>query len=174
MSIEADARVDLTNAYTERVRADLERVDSEIAQLETRLKSLHADRVLLGRLWENLSAVAAESAAPAPNRKGPAATGHGTPESSAPAPASVDGTRGRPARRGSVRAAVLRRLRASDGPMSVNNMFEALPSAVRASGKVVVRNTLEALVARGIAQRSRQGQSVRYTFADLPAGDEGA
>ena len=45
MSIEADARVDLTNAYTEQVRADLERVDGEIAQLEARLRSLHADRI---------------------------------------------------------------------------------------------------------------------------------
>ncbi|MBW8706462.1 hypothetical protein MBT84_43260 [Streptomyces sp. MBT84] len=170
MSIEADARVDLTNAYTEQVRADLERVDGEIAQLEARLRSLQADPMLLGKLWENLSSVAADSAAPVPS----AATGHGSQESSAPAPASVGGTRGRPAKRGSVRAAVLRRLRASHGPMSVNDMFEALPSAVRASGKVVVRNTLEALVPRGIAERSRQGQSVRYTFVDLPAGDEEA
>ncbi|MEU1416806.1 hypothetical protein [Streptomyces sp. NPDC005731] len=174
MSIEADARMDLTNAYTEQVRADLERVDGEIAQLEARLRSLHADRVLLGKLWENLSSVATEAAAPVQSRRGSAATGHSSQESSAPAPASAGGTRGRPAKRGSVRAAVLRRLRASDGPMSVNDMFEALPSAVRASGKVVVRNTLEALVARGIAERSRRGQSVRYTFIDIPPGDEQA
>jgi hypothetical protein len=168
IDVDVDVRADLTNAYTNQVRADLEGVDAEIAQVEARLKSLQADRVLLGKLWENLSGVSAETAAPVRSRRAPAANGNRSPKR----PASAGGTRkSRPTERGSVRDAVLRCLRKSDGPVSVNDMFDALPSTVQASGKVVVRNTLEALVAKGVAERSRQGQSVRYAFVDHPAED---
>ncbi|MFF4896016.1 hypothetical protein [Streptomyces sp. NPDC001068] len=161
MSAEAVAQESLNNVYMNRVTADLERVEAEIARTEARLAELRADHALLSRLRENLGG---------PVNTPPdavAATPH-------PRPSAADAGRRSPAAQwGSVRDAVLGHLRASARPVSVNDIFTALPGKVQLSGKVVVRNTLEALVAKGAAERSRDGHSVRYTLVDAPSGDGG-
>ncbi|GAA5023087.1 BlaI/MecI/CopY family transcriptional regulator [Streptomyces siamensis] len=167
MSVEADIQEPLSSVYTHRVRADLERVETEIAQTEARLKALRSDHVLLSRLWENLGDAVKDgnpgAAAPGQRSSEPEASD----SSSARSRSSVAGAgrRAPAAKRGSVRDAVLKHLRASEHPVSVNDIFAALPSKVQLSGKVVVRNTVEALVAKGAVERSREGQFVRYTLA---------
>ncbi|MFJ8153545.1 hypothetical protein [Streptomyces sp. NPDC094468] len=165
MSAEAAAPGSLSDVYAHQVRADLERVEAEIARTEARLEALRADRLLLGRLWENLGA--AEGAA-VPRARGVRS------RQAAPAPVAPESgpaSRGPAARRGSVRDAVVRFLRACEQPVSVNDIFAGLPAAVRSSGKVVVRNAVEALVAKGDAERSREGQSVRYTWVAAADAD---
>ncbi|MEU9971833.1 hypothetical protein [Streptomyces sp. NPDC051014] len=163
MSAEAAAPGSLNDVYAHQVRADLERVEAEIARTEARLDALRADRLLLGRLWENLGA--AEGAAV------PRARDVRSRQPAPAAPESGPESRGPAARRGSVRDAVVRFLRACEQPVSVNDIFAGLPGTVRSSGKVVVRNAVEALVAKGDAERSREGQSVRYTWVAAADAD---
>src|SRR5262249_55432857 len=150
----------LSEVYASRLRADLERVANEIAQAEARLEALRSDHVLLSRLWESLDDPARGDAATAHRPRGtaPVASGSQRTGSRSSATSADAGRRGTGAKRGSVRDAVLEYLRACDAPVSVNDIFTTLPSPVQASGKVVVRNTVEALVAKGVAERSREGQ----------------
>ncbi|MFF4956469.1 hypothetical protein ACFY2Z_05155 [Streptomyces sp. NPDC001222] len=167
MSVEANDRPGLTDAYATRVRADLERVDAEIVEVQARLKALAVDRALLSKLWENIfgesgpmSPVTESGPAEAPRSPLPE-------EASAPENGSGAGERRRPGgrRRGPlVRDVVLEFLREATEPVSVRDVHVALRSSpIAPPGKVVVRNTLESLVAKGVARRCRDGQSVRYS-----------
>ncbi|MEU1198770.1 BlaI/MecI/CopY family transcriptional regulator [Streptomyces sp. NPDC005813] len=166
MSVEADVQEPLSNVYTHRVRADLERVETAIAQTEARLKALRSDHVLLSRLWENLADAAevTDTGATAPGHRYSEPEASGKSRARSRSLAAGAGLRAPAAKRGSVRDAVLKHLRASEHSVSVNDIFAALPSKVQRSGKVVVRNTVEALVAKGAVERSREGQFVRYTL----------
>ncbi|WP_148011374.1 BlaI/MecI/CopY family transcriptional regulator [Streptomyces sp. ME109] len=169
MSVEADALESLSDVYTHRVRDDLERVEAEIARTEARLRALRADHVLLSRIWENLgdpSEATPAAAAASRGRSSESEAGTSGTTGRPPARSSSAGTgrRAPAAERGSVRDAVLTHLRASKHPVSVNDIFAALPAKVQTSGKVVVRNTVEALVAKGTVVRAREGKSVRYTL----------
>ncbi|MFE4546517.1 BlaI/MecI/CopY family transcriptional regulator [Streptomyces sp. NPDC056785] len=168
MSAEADALESLSDVYTHRVRDDLERVEAEIVRTEARLRALRADHVLLSRIWENLGdpteATPAVAAPPRRRSPEPEAAASGTTRPPARSSSAGTGRRAPAAKRGSVRDAVLTYLRASEHPVSVNDIFAALPAKVQASGKVVVRNTVEALVAKGTVVRAREGKSVRYTL----------
>ncbi|MFF3515607.1 hypothetical protein [Streptomyces sp. NPDC002573] len=170
MSVEANGRVGLTDAYATRVRADLERVDAEIVEVQTRLNELAVDRALLSKLWENIFG---ESGPMSPvTEPGPAEA----PRSPLPEKASVPkngsgaGERRRPGgrRRGPlVRDVVLELLHKATEPVSVRDVHVALQSSpITPPGKVVVRNTLESLVAKGVARRCRDGQSVRYAVEE--------
>lgn len=167
MSVEADVWTDLTDTYTSRVRADLDRVDSEIAKAEQRLESLTANRALLGKLWEDLTAASRTGSGGTDSHESASHGVRTAQRRGAHAPTAADTVKKGPkANRGAVRDAVLRRLEEHSSPMSVKEMFESLQATepVQPAGKVVVRNTLEALVAKGIAERSRKGQSIYYTL----------
>ncbi|MFJ3762821.1 hypothetical protein [Streptomyces sp. NPDC090080] len=147
------------------MRADLERVDVEMARLKGQLQTLANEREFLGKLWDSVQETALpEPSVPLPEASLPpvdAKTESDAGVTEPPRRSSVARSR-----RGALMQAVIGHLSESDKPMSVNDMSDALgeTSPSTSAGKVVVRNTLEALVAKGVAQRKRDGASVYYTY----------
>jgi hypothetical protein len=178
----------LTDMYVERIHADLARIEAEIADARARLEELDRDRVWLLGLLDRLPSrpqaaqetagteadAGAEAAAPeaaTSEAAAPAAAASEAVEETAPGgeePAPVRRSAKRSGRSGpTLRDLVVKHLAALDGPTTVHEATVTVNDSglVRQASTVVVRNTLESLVAGGIAERSKQGRSVYYTLA---------
>ena len=205
MSDTVAAKNGVTTQYLARVADDLEqnlkeqeRLGTEIAVLQSQLAELEADRAVLVSLQEALGASSAP-ATPAPAtpepESAPAATVVDTKDTAAPAkkarakkPAAVPVQRARKTKTAAAKPAEPRQpslvtlardfLTSQTEPRSAAEIAEALAQEHPDRGikKTVVRTTLEGLVAKNHAQRSKQGSSVFYTAPDPtePSADSGA
>jgi hypothetical protein len=205
MSDTVAAKNGVTTQYLARVADDLEqnlkeqeRLGTEIAVLQSQLAELEADRAVLVSLQEALGASSAPAtpapAAPEPE-SAPAATAVDTKDTAAPAkkarakkPAAVPVQRARKTKTAAAKPAEPRQpslvtlardfLTSQTEPRSAAEIAEALAQEHPDRGikKTVVRTTLEGLVAKNHAQRSKQGSSVFYTAPDPaePSADSGA
>ncbi|MFE6804235.1 hypothetical protein ACFVEN_21430 [Streptomyces sp. NPDC057681] len=186
----------LKSQYSAQVEADLERnakeqerVAAELAALQEQLQTLDHDRTLLVGMRETLSsrsaASVAEEAPVAPKAEPPV----GLPkarkpkgESAAPKQRAKKEAGKKPAAKKAPTAAqartpgsptlrelVLNLITTSTEPRSAAEVTTTLAEShpERKAGGTVVRNTLESLVARGQAERTKQNKSVFYTA--LPA-----
>ncbi|CAM5699340.1 hypothetical protein [Streptomyces griseorubiginosus] len=205
MSDTVAAKNGVTTQYLARVADDLEqnlkeqeRLGTEIAVLQSQLAELEADRAVLVSLQEALGASSTPAtpapAAPEPE-SAPAATVVDTKDTAAPAkkarakkPAAVPVQRARKTKTAAAKPAEPRQpslvtlardfLTSQTEPRSAAEIAEALAQEHPDRGikKTVVRTTLEGLVAKNHAQRSKQGSSVFYTAPDPaePSADSGA
>ncbi|MFD4630293.1 hypothetical protein ACFVYR_20920 [Streptomyces sp. NPDC058284] len=158
-------------------RKEQERIATEIAALQEQLQRLEHDHSLLVRVQEALST--ADTATPGPKKKT-------IRQKSAPKPqrntSTAGGTRTKTsaakstpvpkvpaARSGGPTLVELVRdhLDQHSEPRSAAEITSALTKAYpeRSIKTTVVRTTLEGLVAKGLAQRSKQGSSVFYDSA---------
>ncbi|RVU22227.1 hypothetical protein EOT10_22500 [Streptomyces antnestii] len=187
----------LKSQYSAQVEADLERnakeqerITAEVAALQEQLRTLDHDRTLLVGMREALSVPGAapvaeetpaaalpkarkpkdESAAPKQRAKKAAAGKKAAPAKKAPAAAQP-----RQAGTPTLRELVLTLLTASTEPRSAAEVTTTLGEShpERKAGGTVVRNTLESLVARGQAERTKQNKSVFYTALPAAAKDSG-
>ncbi|MBM9503251.1 hypothetical protein [Actinacidiphila acididurans] len=167
----------LGDVYADRIRADLDRVDAEIAEVRSKLDRLAADRAWLTELLDRLPvpspspavpSAAGPPAATAASPEVPAARAAAEPAASSSGPASSSAPRRRRGTGGpTLVERVVRYLEGRTEPTSVlevTRMLNNEDDRDRTVSTVVVRNTLEALVARGIAERSKDGRSVHYTL----------
>ncbi|MFG2518332.1 hypothetical protein [Streptomyces sp. NPDC048527] len=193
----------LKSQYSAQVEADIERnakeqerVAAELAALQEQLQTLDHDRTLLVGMREALStqgaaAVAGEApvtpqAAPpvelpkarkpkgesaAPKQRAKKADGKKAATKKAPSVAQPR-TPGSP----TLRELVLNLITASTEPRSAAEVTTTLAEThpERKAGGTVVRNTLESLVARGQAERTKQNKSVFYTAIPAAATPEDA
>jgi len=186
----------LKSQYSAQVEADLERnakeqerIAAEVAALQEQLQTLNHDRTLLVGMREALSgpgaAPVAEETPVAPKAAPPVELPKARKpkgESAAPkqrakkaagkkAAAKKEPTAAQPKAPGSptLRELVLNLLTASTEPRSAAEVTTTLAEThpERKAGGTVVRNTLESLVARGQAERTKQNKSVFYST--LPA-----
>ncbi|MEV6022186.1 hypothetical protein [Streptomyces sp. NPDC052036] len=132
------------------------------------------DRALLSKLWENVFGESgpvspATESGPTQAPQSPLPEQASAPEGESGLGERTEGRRRLGGRRHGplVRDVVLEFLRQATEPVSVRDVHVALQSSpIAPPGKVVVRNTLESLVAKGIARRSRDGQSVKYAVQE--------
>ncbi|MEX1658879.1 hypothetical protein ABZ960_37935 [Streptomyces pseudovenezuelae] len=172
-------------------RKEQERLGAEIAALQSQLASLDKDREVLLSLQKTLGAASVPAApeadgAPSPTATAATAAVDGqtpvTPakgrkaraKKSVPAPRKAEGT----AKKASVKTAAPQQpslvslthefLAGQTEPRSAAEVAEALAQQHPDRGikATVVRTTLEGLVAKNRAQRSKQGSSVFYTAPD--------
>ncbi|MFD5401580.1 hypothetical protein [Streptomyces griseorubiginosus] len=185
----------VTTQYLARVADDLEqnlkeqeRLGTEIAVLQSQLAELEADRTVLVSLQEALGATSAPAtsapAAPEPESS-PAATVVDKKDTAAPAkkarakkPAAAPVPKARKTKTAAAKPAEPRQpslvtlardfLTSQTEPRSAAEIADALAQEHPDRGikKTVVRTTLEGLVAKNHAQRSKQGSSVFYTAPD--------
>ncbi|MCG7210146.1 hypothetical protein [Streptomyces arenae] len=190
---------ELTSQYSAQVASDLERnrkeqerLTGEIEALQNQLVALRHDHTVLVNIQGALG-VPAESDAPAPEP----VTAVPTPRKKAVSTGAGKQTTGeKPAlakkKRAGTKAAVATPAPRSAGPKLVDLVREHLTSQAeprsaaeittalqqqhpdRAVKTTVVRTTLEGLVAKNQAQRSKQGSSVFYTTPETaaPQADE--
>ncbi|MGW7045759.1 hypothetical protein ACWGDT_24345 [Streptomyces avermitilis] len=175
----------------ERNAQEQERLDSEMAALQSRLEALRHNQVLLVNMQQALGETVTADEAPSsadrnasvPRQAGPApqagqqkpdfATQSTAPEKTAlPAPSAGAGKAGRNAP--TLRELVVGYLSQEGAPRSALAVTDALTEVHRDRGfKItVVRSTLEAMVARGQVRRSKQGKSVFYTATVTLAADK--
>lgn len=181
----------VTTQYLARVAEDLEQnlkeqesLGAEIAVLQSQLAELEADRAVLLSLQEALGATSAP-AAPDPE-PAPAPLGADKKDTAAPAkkarakkPAAAPVQKARKnksavaakssePRQPSLVTLAREFLTSQTEPRSAAEIAEALAQEHpdRDIKKTVVRTTLEGLVAKNHAQRSKQGSSVFYTAPD--------
>ncbi|MGW1945718.1 hypothetical protein ACWCRC_15495 [Streptomyces sp. NPDC001940] len=187
----------LKSQYSAQVEADLERnskeqerVAAELAALQEQLQTLDHDRTLLVGMRETLSsrgaAAVAEEAPVAPKAESPVELPKARKpkgESAAPKqrakkeagkkPAAKKAATAQPRTPGSptLRELVLNLITTSTEPRSAAEVTTTLAEShpERKAGGTVVRNTLESLVARGQAERTKQNKSVFYTALPAPA-----
>ncbi|WP_043218777.1 hypothetical protein [Streptomyces sp. 351MFTsu5.1] len=173
-----------------------ERLGTEIAVLQSQLAELEADRTVLVSLQEALGATSAPATS-APTIPAPAApeaepasapTAADKKATAAPArkvrakkPAAAPVPKARRTKTAAAKAAEPRQpslvtlardfLTSQTEPRSAAEIAEALAQEHPDRGikKTVVRTTLEGLVAKNHAQRSKQGSSVFYTAPDQAA-----
>ena len=178
---------DLKSQYAARVAADLEnntkeqeRIGADIAALQRQREELERDYALLLTVQQALAAdtasgaskVGASAGARLPRARRPGAAGgkRGTPGRRA-RQGAASGTKGRGTRRRAgeptLRDIISGLLAAHDEPRSAAEVTTALAEShpERTVSPTVVRNTLEALVAKGQAHRTKQQKSVFYTAA---------
>jgi hypothetical protein len=183
----------LKTQYATQVSTDLEhnakeqeRIGSDIAALQRQLQELERDHALLLSMQQTLTTESPATAGPTP-----AATAQARlPRARRPKEAAHDGGakrasggrrvraveapgKGRGARRRTAGGPTLREivsgmLAGHAGPQSAAEITTALTRSFpeREVSPTVVRNTLEALVAKGQALRSKQQKSVFYSAAD--------
>jgi cell division septum initiation protein DivIVA len=192
MSESATVATGLTSQYIAQVAGDLEtnlkeqeRIGAEIAALQQQLTALQQDHSVLVNMQQALgvthepdepSATAESYAAPSPQRKTEAAppskrrTRKTAPaqETTAPKPAMPKAAT-TSARRTLVEL-IRRHLAEQSEPRSAAEITTALGQAhpERNIKTKVVRVTIEGLVAKSQAQRTKQGASVFYTAAAAP------
>ncbi|MGW0948744.1 hypothetical protein ACWD4O_40140 [Streptomyces sp. NPDC002623] len=184
----------VTTQYAAQVAGDLERnlkeqevLADEIATLQGKLAALEQDRTVLLNVRQALGVEAApatavpaprEEAAPAPVE----APKKATAKKSAPAKKSDPAARKSAGRTRTPRTAaaepaqpslvslVREHLAGQDEPRSAAEVAQSLGQLHPERGikTTVVRTTLEGLVAKNHAQRSKQGTSVFYTSPDAP------
>ncbi|WP_031517839.1 hypothetical protein [Streptomyces sp. NRRL F-5123] len=184
----------LKSQYLAQIQADLERtaeekerIAGELAALQEKLTSLEQDHALLVGVQQALIASstapeqdevpvtagapeAPQAVVPGPRKpeKAPRASGRATRRTRTAAGDST-GTNSAPAP--TLVELVVADLTGRSEPRSAAEVATALSQAHpgRTIQTTVVRNTLEALVAKGQAQRSKQGRSVYYSAAGNPA-----
>jgi hypothetical protein len=180
---------ELTSQYSAQVTSDLERnlkeqehLSGEIEALQARLASVQRDHTVLVNLQQALgvpapaAAPAVESAASVPAARKKATRASGTAKQAAtpkkrtgkktaakaPAPSSASPT---------LVDLVREHLAGQSEPRSAAEIATALEQLHpdRTVKTTVVRTTLEGLVAKNQAQRTKQGKSVYYTTPDTAA-----
>jgi cell division septum initiation protein DivIVA len=177
MSESAPETTELTSQYSTQVAGDLERnlkeqerLSGEIEALQGQLAALQHDHTVLQNIQQVLgtpptagsSAAPADAAVPAPRKKAAAPAGKKQTAKKAAAKAST-------ARSGPTLVDLVREhLAEQKEPRSAAEISTALGRRhpERTIKATVVRTTLEGLVARNQAQRSKQGTSVFYTSPD--------
>ncbi|MYT03524.1 MULTISPECIES: hypothetical protein [Streptomyces] len=197
MSESAPATTELTSQYSTQVAGDLERnlkeqerLSGEIEALQGQLDALRHDHTVLLNIQQVLGTQAAAvssttsptASVPAPRKKAASQERPGTRKSAAPA--------GKQAAKPTGKKAASKASAARSGPTLVDLVRDHLAeqkeprSAAEVSTALgrqhpdrtikatVVRTTLEGLVARNQAQRTKQGTSVFYTTPD--AGEPAA
>lgn len=199
MSETTDATTELTSQYSSQVASDLERnlkeqerLSGEIDVLQGRLAALRRDHSVLVNLQQALGipataaipAVPPVASVPAPRKKRAAASGTAEQKTKPTAPAGK-----RTGKKSTVTAQatqsslptlvdlVREHLAGQSEPRSATEIAAALgrQHPERTVKTTVVRTTLEGLVAKGQAQRAKQGRSVFYTTPDAaePAAHSG-
>ncbi|KUN75577.1 hypothetical protein [Streptomyces griseoruber] len=192
MSATTTPTTELTSQYSAQVTGDLERnlkeqqrLNSEIEALQEQLTAVRHDHTVLVSLQQALGVPAAPgapaakptTAVPAPRKKAAAAsTAARQAKNTKPAP-----TKKRTSKKTTAAAApapqpptpklvdlVREHLTRQDGPHSAAEITTALGQQhpERTVKTTVVRTTLEGLVAKSQAQRTKQGTSVYYTTPD--------
>ncbi|MEU6847381.1 hypothetical protein ABZ930_36485 [Streptomyces sp. NPDC046716] len=172
---------DLQTHYASQVAADLERVGAEISALEQQLERLRRDHALLIGVQNALGDASANGpdapSVPKQSRPGPAAPARRTkPARKKPAPKAPPKVRpARTADKTGPTVADLVRAQLSQEPRSTVEITDALTQTHpdHPLKNTVVRSTVENLVARGQAQRTKQGRNVFYT-ATAASGDTDA
>jgi hypothetical protein len=201
MSETTTPATELASQYIAQVTGDLdanvkeqERISAEIASLQEQLASLQRDHGVLVSMQQALgiTATPAESASdsatavvPSPRRKkaGAAAGGKQKAQKSTAAPAKRAGRKSAAKTAGTAKAAeptlvelIRRHLAEQKEPRSAAEISAALGQAhpQRDIAAKVVRVTLEGLVAKSQAERSKQGRSVFYSAsaAQAAGGDQ--
>ncbi|WP_327287593.1 hypothetical protein [Streptomyces sp. NBC_01198] len=176
--------------YAAQVAADLEhnaaeqeRLAAEVASIEEKLRVLRFDRDLLLNVQRALgdgeaaTPVESEVAQVPEPRSAPAASAPSAPSrrkkaaATRPDTSRIPGPRTKSpgkATRPTLVALVTEYLGQSSKPHSASEITAALGQShpERDVKATVVRNAVEALVAKGLAERSRQGSSVFYTTAN--------
>ncbi|MFB7391098.1 hypothetical protein [Streptomyces sp. NPDC056191] len=153
---------ELTSAYSSKVADDLqhnvaeqERIRGEVARLTAELDELMHDHGVLLNLQQALQAGAAESGGQVPRQKAGKAgkAGKADKNSAAGKPTLVE--------------LIRHHLAASSAPCSASEVTTVLAEQHRDRHiqTTVVRTSLENLVAKGRAHRTKQGSSVFYTAA---------
>ena len=184
-------------ADLERNAKEQERIGAEIAALQEQLAALQSDHTVLVSIQRAIEATPAPASAPAgpaapsvsaavpaPRSKTAATSGTGkrarTKKATAETPRATAGKPAADKRAGKAAAAqtglptlvelVRRHLAEQDEPRSAAEIATALGQAHPERGvkTTVVRTTLEGLVAKNRAQRTKQGASVFYTTPDMP------
>ncbi|MFE3034789.1 hypothetical protein ACFXKY_24480 [Streptomyces canus] len=196
MSESAPATTELTSQYSTQVAGDLERnlkeqerLSGEIEALQGQLDALRRDHTVLLNIQQVLGTqatavtptTAPTAAVPAPRKKAAASDGRpGTRKSTAPAGKQGGKQTGKKAapkasttRSGPTLVDLVRdHLAGQKEPRSAAEVATALGGQhpERTIKTTVVRTTLEGLVARNQAQRTKQGSSVFYTTPDAGEG----
>lgn len=192
MSENTAEATELTSQYSAQVASDLERnikeqerLSGEIEALQAQLAALQHDRAVLGNIQQALgisTAVtpAAEPAAsvPAPRKKASGATKQTKGKKTSTGPLKRAGKKSADTPTASSSASptlvdlVREHLAGQSEPRSAAEITAALEQRYpdRTVKTTVVRTTLEGLVAKAQAERSRQGRSVFYTAASQQAG----
>ncbi|MGW3291047.1 hypothetical protein ACWDR3_41080 [Streptomyces sp. NPDC001002] len=188
---------ELASQYTAQVAGDLERnakeqarVGAELAALQEQLLTLQHDHTLLANMQKALGAANTpaditpapeNTASPSPQRQAPAKSATST-RSRTKTPGTKQGGK-TPAKTAAAKTSkptlvelIRSHLTEQSGPCSAAEVTTALGQAHpdRTIKTTVVRTTLEGLVAKSQAQRSKQGSSVFYTATDTPAQAEPA
>ncbi|GAA2313532.1 hypothetical protein OKJ48_19820 [Streptomyces kunmingensis] len=184
--------------YAAQVAADLERnakeqeqIGTEVEALQAQLRALQEDQAILVNMQQALGtkesasapAKGSTSAPTKPQRKSAAASGA---KNSAPKRKTARGAKSVPAPRQSDKGTastqptlvtlVQEFLKQQTEPRSAAELTDALAAAHpdRTFKKPVVRTTVEGQVAKGLAQRSKQGSSVFYSSPEQAQSPEPA
>ncbi|ALV38264.1 hypothetical protein [Streptomyces sp. CdTB01] len=180
---------ELTSQYSAQVASDLERnlkeqenLSGEIEALQARLASVQHDHTVLVNLQQALgvpapaAAAVAESAASMPAaRKKTTGTSGSAKKSAAPRKRSGKKIAAEASATSSVSPTLVdlvrEHLTGQSEPRSAAEITTALEQLhpERTVKTTVVRTTLEGLVAKSQAQRTKQGKSVYYTASDTAA-----
>jgi len=192
MSESTTVATGLTSQYIAQVAGDLEsnlkeqeRIGAEIAALQQQLTALQQDHSVLVNIQQALgvtrepeepSATDDSAAAPAPQQKTEATPPGKRRARKTTAPQETTATKPATPKAGTTKAQptlveLIRRHLAEQGePRSAAEISTALGQAHPERGikTKVVRVTLEGLVAKSQAQRTKQGASVYYTAPDAP------
>jgi len=183
---------ELTSQYVNQVASDLEhnvkeqeRITAEITALQHQLTALQHDHTVLVNMQQALGVAAraaeparADSAAvPSPRKKATAEPRRKAKPAAAEKPATKPAAKKQAAKKSAAKTSqptlvelVRRHLSEQSEPRSAAEVTTALSQTHPDRGvkTTVVRTTLENLVARNQAQRTRQGTSVFYTTANTP------
>lgn len=190
----------LKGQYATQVAADLERneqeqerIKGEVESLQAQLTALQDDHGLLLSMQNALGgerpttptpvikptaeAAAVKSAAVPRSRRSMSSstdTGKGKVKKARTPAAASSGTKAAKSNKPTLRDMVTRHLAGQNEPRSVAEVTFELQAAHtdRTVKATVVRNTLENLVARGDAERSKQGGSVYYTATTAKPSDQ--
>lgn len=184
----ASTSTGLTSQYTAQVTNDLERnlkeqerVSGEIGALQQQLAALQHDHTVLVNMQQALgiTPLPAEPTTPEQAVLAPRKKAAAPPEKTTAAPRwerarkpakTTTGSAVSPAVQPSLIELIRQHLAAQNEPRSTVEITAALDQAHPDRGikNTVVRTSIETLVARGQAQRTKQGRSVYYTAPDAP------
>jgi hypothetical protein len=171
-------RANTHDRYVQQVADDLQRVSTQIAELRTRIAELEGDRRLLAALRDTLGAppdvessdassseIPLPPALPQPRGSVSAQTSSKTPRRKAPGGARKAAAGTRAAAVPSLNSLVLGLMARQREPRLAAEVAAemAVVHPERPASAPVIRNTLEALVAKGSLERDRQGRSVYYS-----------
>ncbi|MFI8930897.1 hypothetical protein ACIG3E_24925 [Streptomyces sp. NPDC053474] len=171
-------------ADLERNATEQERIGTEVQSLQEQLRALQRDRELLLKMQQLLDdgaaasvrqATARKARVPAPRETTPR-TKRTAPKKAAAAKAKPQPKPKKPAEGPTLIELVRTHLGQQSEPRSAAEVTTALTQGHpdRTIKTTVVRTTLEKLVAKGQAQRTRQKNSVFYSTPDAPEQPKGA